>query len=351
MTPSSIPAEIRRLFLAALPYRLALLAQQQKAAAAEYPDIHPTWFNPDTGASYRALPPDTPVPSSSIFPNLQLGTDPLPPDFDKAAWVLVKGAADTPQPGPQPSAVLGTLADVQGWGRSPWGQINSLWGGSRPLANILAGAALGAGLGGAGGWLAEQLLPEDLVERGRLRRTTAGFGALLGAAPGLYHLADAWGQKGNGWKALTESWPPPAAKAAQDLQQELGWSDAWLSGEGKELLKSAAWGAGAFDVPTIDVDREGAVIWDDRFTPAPVAATASGLMTGASASRGSNLVSAGDIARVAAGAGAGWLGGKLVGGTLGALAGLTPGTQKKIQDTGLWAGLLSAVVPLTWGGH
>jgi len=43
--------------------------------------------------------------------------------------------------------------------------------------------------------------------------------------------------------------------------------------------------------------------------------------------------------------GTGWLSGMLVGKTLGALAGLRPESQKTLQQTGVWAGVLTNVVP------
>jgi hypothetical protein len=96
--------------------------------------------------------------------------------------------------------LISPVADVQGWGKSPWGQINSLWGGSRPIANILAGGALGA----TGGFLGEQLLPKEEFERGRLRRSGALLGAAFGVAPGAWHLYDALRQ---GVSPLAP-WPP-----------------------------------------------------------------------------------------------------------------------------------------------
>jgi hypothetical protein len=92
----------------------------------------------------------------------------------------------------------------QGWGKSPWGQINALWGGSRPIANILAGGAVGAGLGYDAGFLGELLLPREEFERGRLRRSGAVLGAALGAVPGFWHTYDALRQ---GASPLSP-WPP-----------------------------------------------------------------------------------------------------------------------------------------------
>ena len=43
------------------------------------------------------------------------------------------------------------------------------------------------------------------------------------------------------------------------------------------------------------------------------------------------------------GAGKGWLTGLAVGKTLGALAGLKPEAQQKLQSYGMWGGLISGV--------
>lgn len=121
--------------------------------------------------------------------------------------------------------------------------------------------------------------------------------------------------------------------------------------------------AGAAFLPSIPVDSFNRAVWNDvtvgsssfgskdRFgtnnqpmkTPAPVAAAVSGIVSGASAAKGNvKHVSAWDIARTAAISGAkGWLGGLVLGKTLGALAGISPESQKKLQQIGVWGGILT----------
>jgi hypothetical protein len=41
----------------------------------------------------------------------------------------------------------------------------------------------------------------------------------------------------------------------------------------------------------------------------------------------------------------------LAGRTLGALAGLTPAAQEKVQDLGLWGGMLNTVIPPIFGSR
>jgi hypothetical protein len=77
---------------------------------------------------------------------------------------------------------------------------------------------------------------------------------------------------------------------------------------------------------------------------------ASGVVEGASQIAGdSSLVSPLDIARLGVGTGSGWLSGLVVGKTLGALAGITPDAEKKIQQAGIFAGLVRSTVPLMFG--
>jgi hypothetical protein len=75
-----------------------------------------------------------------------------------------------------------------------------------------------------------------------------------------------------------------------------------------------------------------------------------GLTEASNQSRGNiGVISPYDIARIGVGMGAGlsqaYLGGKV----LGALAGLTPQAQKTLQQAGMFAGALKAVVPGLFG--
>lgn len=122
-------------------------------------------------------------------------------------------------------------------------------------------------------------------------------------------------------------------------------------------------------MPTIPVDAFNNAVWTDVGpnpfgtrstygdgsqpirTPPQVAAMVSGVVAGAGASRDSSHVSPWDVAMAAgAAAGKGWLGGLVLGKTVGALAGVSPEGQKKLQDLGLWGGLLTGAVRAL-GGH
>lgn len=104
--------------------------------------------------------------------------------------------------------IFGPPADIVG---SKEGPINKLWGGPRPVADALAGGALGAGAGYGAGWLVEKLLP-DYFEKHRLRRVLGLAGGLAGAVPGIYHGID------NAVMGRTpfQSWPPPVKEGKDD---------------------------------------------------------------------------------------------------------------------------------------
>lgn len=142
-----------------------------------------------------------------------------------------------------------------------------------------------------------------------------------------------------------------------------------IEGMGKAAAADDA-ATGLF-TPSIPVDAFNNVVWSDAVlgvnpfgtrpasgtaedrlsTPPQVAAAVSGLVAGAAAARDSNYVSPWDVAMAAGAAGGkGWLGGLVLGRTVGALAGLPPQAQKKLQDVGLWGGMLTGAVRSVFGG-
>ncbi len=237
-------------------------------------------------------------------------------------------------------------------------------GGPHPLSASIVGGLLGAGVGYGGGYLAEQLAG-DSVEKGRLRRTGAILGGLGGAVPGAW-----WGatnmrhpkETGGGLEAWTSGWPfqpPKAASVYDDLELP------------DPLAKSAnPQASGAMYLPSIPVDAFNRVVWQDvhrnpnpygtkdpygdneqpLYTPPPVAAAISGIVAGAGAATGMQHVSPWSVALTAATtAGKGYLSGLVLGKTLGALAGLRPEVQDRLQQVGLWGGLVTGAVNELFG--
>lgn len=214
-----------------------------------------------------------------------------------------------------------TLAQALQLKRNP---INDSLGGPTPLATALVGSALMGGLGYAGGAAIEKLLPRSVVGNGRLRRSLGIAGGIAGSTPGLYlgrlgSVADGTGYL----EGLT--------------------SPGVLSGE-----KSAD--AGGSFVPAIPVDAFNRLVMDDPFTPSSVQAATTALTVSADrASGGSGIVSPAAIARIAIGAGAGYLQAYAGAQVLGTLAGLSPQAQQSLRQTGALAGALNAAVPGLFG--
>lgn len=241
------------------------------------------------------------------------------------------------------SDVLGPPAEVLGFKEGP---LNSWFGGPRPLASTLAGGAIGAGAGYGAGWLAEHLLPDQLLQKQRLRKTLALLGGALGAVPGAYQAVDNWSQN----KGVLDRWPPPAGPAGQPgmlEQSEQFWHNR-LRGLDKSAQMPATMAADF--KPYVDRDMLHGVIWRDGGISQQLAAATDGLLTAASELRdGARFISPFDVARITAGMGTGLVSGLMVGKTLGALTGLSPSAQKTLQHAGVVAGLVANVVPRAFG--
>lgn len=264
-----------------------------------------------------------------------------PPDWREEPWVLVKAGG----------APLKPLAELTNFLPN---SANQFFGGPTPLAATLSGGLLGAGLGYAGGTVAEQFLPEKYFEKGRLRKVLALLGGLGGAVPGAAWGAHSMGSNPDhpGLQAWTSGWPVrPKDLAAAEAEKAGSIREAWAAlreaqGLEKAAFFGAAGGAGAMQINTDAFNR---VVWSDPNTPMDIRAATTGLMESASMlTGGADLVTPLDVGRIAAGMGSGWVSGMLVGKTLGALAGLRPESQEKLQQTGMWAGVLSNVIPMAF---
>lgn len=245
--------------------------------------------------------------------------DTLPSD---EPWVLVKKASPA------------TEATAQWLNWMPGG-LNQYIGGPSPLAATLTGGVLGGGAGYLAGLVGEKLF-KDKFEKGRLRRVLAAAGAAAGAAPGAWWgtIAHRENPDAPGWSAWLDSWP---VKQSEFLETP---------------FRKVAELGGAFalsTLPSIPRNEFGQVVWQDPYTPLPIRAATTGLVDAAAMSRGTNLVSPADIARIGLGMGSGYVSGLVVGKTLGALAGLKPEAQQSLQQAGTWAGLLTNVVPMAFG--
>lgn len=259
-----------------------------------------------------------------------------------------------------------------------WDFANTALGGSRPLSNaIVSGLAL-SGLGYGAGTLMEHLFPERYVERGKLRKTLATAGALgglgLGAANAYANARATGNPYWKGWvipnnapvhrvnNSRADVFVPHRQPTTMLADNNPSWSDEKQAREMESGLIA----------PSIPVDAFNRVVWNDvskgsnmynpygtkspwgsneqmMHTPPALASATAGLVSGLGAMAGSPIISPATVISGLASAGVGLATANLAGRTLGALAGLTPEAQNKLQDMGMWAGMLHAVIPPVLG--
>jgi len=253
-------------------------------------------------------------------------------------------------------AAGGLLADTLQFAGQPFG-------GPVPLTNSIVGGLLGAGAGYVGGTVAEQLLPEQQFEKGRFRHTMALLGGGLGAFPGLWQGLNRMQQNDIAGKPLGLSGfvtPNAAVGPHPELDPQIG----------KQVQGSAA-----LELLPVPVDAFNRAIWNDvgnpaaasrnpfgtkdawgdntqsLRTPPPVAAAASGLVTGVSEMfGGQQLLTPRHFINGLAAAGVDGLTARAAGTVLGALGGMRPAAQQQLQQVGLWGGLVRGVVQSVFGG-
>jgi hypothetical protein len=380
-----VPDMVVALYKKAAPAACRLAAWATRAAGPEdqlwwHPDTRTAWAHVadiEKRADWEALPDVPDVPGVALY------VEPIaPPPVE--GWVLVKAA----------NGYLAPLA-------RPGFALQHLIGGKHPtgLHAAIVNSLIGGGLGYGTGWLAEKFLPEEYAERGHLPITLGLAGAGLGAAPGLWQWTAQRRAKGLGafpgmqgtrhplmgpeatGAPGTPGTPlPPLPKhevSYQDLEEEMGPPvlpglkrasvldplepriNPWFRKAAQDFGQT-----GALFMRSIPVDAFNQVIWNDvrnpanafgtkspwgtneqpMYTPPYAAAATAGLLSGTAAATQSNEVSPFEVATSAAiGAGKGWLTGMAAGKILGALAGLKPEAQEKLQSLGVWGGLITGV--------
>lgn len=300
-------------------------------------------------------------------------------------WILVKR-----------SSALSWLSKPYGWAGIPSG-------GASPMSNALVSGLLGAGAGYLGGTIAENLMPEEYVERGKLRRLAAMVGGLGGAA---VHIPQFTANVGMNREATGKPHWLRSAFMGTNHQNiaphEPDWEQNFRQGQGPGQMKSGAWeamlavcgqlpqppklflkaaaGTGAFGSPDaalrpVPVDSFNQAIWNDvhagprssqsnRYgtrspysdntdgfhTPPAHAAATTGLVSGIQQMYGNpSYLSPVHFIRGLAGAGVDLATAHAAGGVLGALGGLSPAGQRQLQDMGLWSGLIRGVTSSVLG--
>lgn len=302
-------------------------AVRAKVAYADHKD--PALISPREYATWHPRTDEVRVYSHGMEPTVKTARHPLVyrdadarPDWEQE--ILIKRAA------------LPYVSNVVDF-------AHTALGGPRPLSNAIVASLLGGGLGYGAGTLVEQLFPQRYLERGKLRRTLGLTGALGGVALGANNAyANA--------KALDRSF----------LQGLLTRNDTEVPIPSviKKAFQSNAFGQPLYQ-PTISVPQFNNAMWRDvnqglafnqpfRTQPAHAAA-ATGLMAGLSAGQRSPIIRPVDVIRGIASAGVGLATATVAGKALSALAGLTPAGQQKLQDMGMWGGMMHAIVPSVFG--
>lgn len=257
-----------------------------------------------------------------------------------------------------------------------WDFANTALGGSRPLSNALVSGLALSGLGYGAGTLLEHLFPERYVERGKLRKTLATAGALGGLGLGAANAyANARATNSPYWKG----WITPNNAPVHGVNDPRGVfmpqqpPDTMYANNAQSGfdIKQAALESG-LKAPTIPVDAFNRVVWNDvgpnsnmynpygtkspwgsneqpMRTPPALASATTGLVSGIGAMNSSPIISPANVISGLVSAGVGLATANIAGRTLGALAGLTPEAQNKLQDMGMWAGMLHAVIPPVLG--
>jgi hypothetical protein len=218
--------------------------------------------------------------------------------------------------------------------------------GATPLSNGIVSSLMLGGLGYGAGALAENLFPERYVRRGVLRRNLGLAGAAAGLGFGAHNAyATSKKMRQGFWKSLVTPNNTPVPLLPPDEKQGF---NAFNPAYSNSLFESIV------DVPQFNTSA-----WNDArlaqytgnpmFTPPAYAAAATGLMSGISTAQRSPIIRPIDVINGIASAGVGLATANVAGRALSAMAGLTPAGQQKLQDMGLWGGMMHAIVPTIFG--
>jgi hypothetical protein len=250
-------------------------------------------------------------------------------------------------------------------GHYPGGLTNH----ASPVTGMLTSGLLGAGLGYGAGVIGEHMLPERW-QRGRLRKTLAGLGAGVGMLPGMIlgGLNKANGQPFNSTQLLgppSEPRPTPMAPLPDNPTPAPLYDDGVRTAADQAADRALAGSVYAVAdalapvgeikeasyIPAIDVANLNRSLWDTGANP-QLAGMTMGAVAAAQQLPGGKepgWVTPVQMAGLAARMGAGWLSGALVGAALGVLTGMPQETQKKLRDTGMYVGVVEALVPRLFG--
>lgn len=240
-------------------------------------------------------------------------------------------------------------ASYPGIGRG-WDAANTALGGPTPLSNAIVSGLLLGGAGYGVGTLAEQVIPERMLEQGKLRRMLGTVGLLGGAGIGALEAGTTAHKLDQGfWRSLITDNRTPipqnmAGKKANAFFPDIDRQN--MTGLGAPVIKVDAFNRAVWADARTGYDQTGMV---DRHTSPQIAAATTGIMSGIASQARSPIISPATVINGLASAGVGMVTANIAGRTLGALAGLSQPAQEKIQDIGLWGGMLHTVIPPLFG--
>lgn len=293
------------------------------------------------------------------------------------------------------------IKKADSWLDAPYQAAGKLTGGPSPLSNTIVNMLVGGGLGYGAGAIAEDLFPERYVERGKLRKTLGLLGAGAGAVPGLIQTMSNAGlsnraNKPLGAKALITpdsqvpmhpdelNWAKSLddgttlQKASAELTRGKSPADSAFLRATLKLVKAAQEytsgldGTGGVALQPIAVDAFNQAVWNDvykgvrsshnnplagwsqygpiRHTEPPIGAAVVGLVSGLQQSQGApDIMTPKHFMNGLLAAGTDLAAARVAGGILGTLGGLTPDAQQKLQDMGVWGGMMRGVVQSVFG--
>lgn len=263
-----------------------------------------------------------------------------------------------------------------------------------PLMAMLTSGLLGAGLGYGTGWAGRKMLG---WKDPKLERNAALLGGLIGASPGaLWAVTNAmsgkpvnsprpfwfephtrpygasnvrnraipkWDPKKDPFRKASRPKPRASAATPSETAKWLSKSSAAIDVELHPFYKAAVdkiamlpgTGVGGGGPPLLNTDALGRTLWNVPGLPGETKQTTMAAVQTAKHFPGgpgpsSPYVTFDQMGNMAMGMGVGYGKGALVGKALGVLTGMPESTQNLLARTGMYAGLVNAVVPKLFGG-
>lgn len=312
-------------FRAELDYYLSLAEPCRRAvktASADDPAIRDAWLDPGRRRVIVRRTHTSPYGEKIAgYPTLYVSFDRIMPEPTWCCLALTRGKT---------AALTENLQGALGW--------NDKYYPPSPLAAMLAGGVLGAGLGYGGSAILSRFLPDDWDKK-KFRRSGLLLGTGLGMAPGTLETAKSLliGQPvlDGSHLRLNKRENEPAPKTGNWLDRGLPHAPNYSTG------------------PKIDAEAMLNTVWrspmvSGRLTPKEQSLF-SGAMIGSQRIAQKPFVTPADMARLTAGMGIGYASGLVAGKVLGTLSGMPPSAQKTLAHAGMYAGVVKSVLPMIYG--